>query len=311
MGTQTTAGSENKTHWTDHWKRTSNQLQRLERALAHTWARLEADQPGKSSSPVVSLLNEASNALKQRDPDVGWARLHAALELECLDYDEDDVEAASARLHAELRTGVITGWEAAAVRSLLEKLELDTHPAPSQTSATDRDSRLRHNRRYVRQATKVRNVYFGGAYYVERIIAQRRLILVCFGMGLLVVALVVGRWASDGRSEWDYRIAIASAIAGMIGAVASASQRLVAHPSTAASTDLGSFTAVVVRLFIGAVAALSVHVAVLSGFIVFPGKENASLILASFGVGFAERLVIYHPPQAGAASQSPAPSTGR
>jgi hypothetical protein len=157
---------------------------------------------------------------------------------------------------------------------------------------------------------KVRNDYFNNAYYVERIIAQRRLILNSIGISVLLVALGLGWWASATNELGAVQLAVSSAVAGMIGAVTSASQRLVAHPATPAPTDLGSFTAVVVRLFIGAVAALTLYFAVLCGFVAFPTHENALLVLASFGVGvgFAERLVVYHPPQASTSpSLAPAP----
>jgi hypothetical protein len=42
------------------------------------------------------------------------------------------------------------------------------------------------------EALKLRNDFFNSAYYVERIIAQRRLILVSIGMALLLAM----RWRS-------------------------------------------------------------------------------------------------------------------
>jgi hypothetical protein len=294
----------------DHLRRTSNQLQRLGSALATAKPRIDKRSPVLDSSAQADtsaqealllarvLVDQAKHSYLAKHPDAGWARLHGALELEVLAYSSKEVAATAVALKREVVDGNISGWEAKAIRRLLK--EVNRKQATNDESA----------REFLRQAMKVRNDYFNSAYYVERIVAQRRLWLAGLGIALLIAALVLGVLILDDEDGVDYkdlRVPLLSATAGMIGAVTSAIQRLVAHPATAAPTDIGSFTAVLVRPFIGAVAALSVYLAVLGDFVRFWGEGAAPvalLILASFGVGFAERLVVYHPPQAVASPSS-------
>lgn len=301
--------------WRAHVTRTSNQLQRLNMALSAAEARLQArcatrwsqqspgcDQLGTAQellAPAVHELKNAREAKEAGNPDVGWARLHAALELETIAYSRDEVDAAAAALKQEVLGGSVRGWEASAIAELLARVTCKAPGCSQGPGHTHADPPpLNTSLAYLREAMRLRNDFFNGAYYVERIIAQRRLILVTVGVALVTSCAVLAWVTSDARDISAFRVALASVLAGMIGAVTSASQRLVAHPSTAAPTDLGSFTAVVVRLFIGIVAALTLYFAALSGFVVFAQHQIPFLILASFGVGFAERLVVYHPPQA-------------
>lgn len=289
--------------WRDHWRRTSNQLQRLQRALAVVGPRIRAREfvAPDAAARAMRYVDLAKIALKERNPDVGWARLHSAIELECTMLDDSEVDAEMVRLGNEVRAGAVQGWEASAIAELLASISgPEPRKGKSASRLVVRQVRLQH-------ALRIRNTFFGNAYDVERIVAYRRLILVAAGMALLAVALIMLVKAPDTWNTPDSRFALGSALAGMIGAVTSASQRLVAHPDTAAPAELGSFTALVVRLFIGAVAALSVYLAELGGLVVFPGDTIAMLLLASFGVGFAERLVVYHPAQAEPHPATPAP----
>ena len=291
----------------DHLKRASNQLQRLGTALAaekpridsrsfepNTWLHSTADviEPAalKLARKYAALAEEA---YRHHDPDAGWAHLHSALELEILVYSQSEVAAAKVTLRKEVKHGSVSGWEAKASRALLKQAGKAAGPADDL------------ERTLLRVAMKVRNDYFNKAYYVERIVAQRRLWLASIGIVLVAAALALGLLILKDAGVvdiYDSRVAVLSATVGMAGAVTSAIQRLVAHPGTAAPTDIGSFTAVIVRPLIGAVAALSVYLAWLGDFVRFPSETTtgsvALLTLASFGVGFAERLVVYHPPQA-------------
>ncbi len=88
----------------DHLKRTSNQLQRLDSALSVAERRIasrkDAAEPAVTAGSAVpqptlarEFTGDARKAWRERDPDVGWACLHSALELEVMAYGPVELRA--------------------------------------------------------------------------------------------------------------------------------------------------------------------------------------------------------------------------
>lgn len=309
-------------NWWDHVRRTASQLQRLEPAIAATTLRIEARHEvlgdaaagrrqcaceDETLTPQIALATAAELLRQSRvehgrgDPDAGWARLHEAEEFECLALGRHELDARIVDLSASLGTSRYGGLPDAVIRELLPHLpRCDTDPRSGSAETTEQS--LVIDRMRLRQAWHVRNEYLNTRYYVVRVSAIRRLMLL--GIGLAIAGAI---WrllhvahpaltGADGSRAWALVLGL---LAGGIGAVVSAVQRLATHPVPAMPAELDSLTATLTRPFIGAVAAATVYLAWRGGFVVFPDDHPIALfVLACFGVGFTERLVVYHPPQA-------------
>jgi hypothetical protein len=99
---------------------------------------------------------------------------------------------------------------------------------------------------------------------------------------------------NDVGQTW---VLLSAVVAGVLGSITSALQRLASDPRASRVADMGSFTSTLTRPFIGAVAALTVFLAVYGGLLNLEGGNDvAILILASFAAGFTERLIVYQGP---------------
>ena len=290
--------------------RTRGQLNRLDSALLVAGPRIRARHDAQLASTdagsglwlAKTHLEGARRAHDHGQPDSGWTQWHAALEVEVEAYTETELEAVRISLASEASEGALTGWPCTAVENLLSQLtpppcHVGTPcgpncPAPGQ-------SLVPQARALLREALQVRNEYFEHLYTAIRVSAHRRILLLGIGVVLLVAAGVLIKQAPEIVTVKDDRafIAACAAVAGMLGATTSAIQRLVNSTATIPA-ELDSLTATLTRPFIGAVGSLTALFAYQSGLLRLSKDAPISLLLlASFGVGFAERLVVYNPQQ--------------
>jgi hypothetical protein len=303
-----------------HLFRTRSQLERLETNIEAAQPRIAARQelldaappaPAKVDVPnakahlslASSLLCKAEHALSDARPDGGWALLHAALEAEVVAYTDPEVEATSLRLKTEARGEYLSGSSATAVENLLAQVTTPRCHAGSKCGPECPAPGLMFGpvaRDCLRQALEVRNEFFENMYTAIRVNAHRRILLLGMGIVLLVAAasLIWGRPTDGDVISHEGFVAAAVSVAGMLGAVTSAIQRLAANPTASIPAELDSLTATLTRPFIGVVGALTTYFSYQSGLLHFSTATPVSfLLLVSFGVGFTERLVVYNPQQ--------------
>jgi hypothetical protein len=169
---------------------------------------------------------------------------------------------------------------------------------PPRETPAKRRATLAMHRALLRAALHERNESLNNRYYAREHTAKQRIWLSL----ILVVLLAVAGWLVVMHLD-DVNVSLktpwvlgAAAVAGVIGAVTSAMQRLRTDPKAQSPSRLGSFSTVMIQALIGSVAALTTYFTFASGLIQVPAGDTVMvLILAAFGSGFAERLVVYQP----------------
>jgi hypothetical protein len=251
---------------------------------------LEAGQAGDQSK-AQQLVEEAKDACERLDVDTAWHHLHRAQQELIERY-----ELAELRLHAMVllaeaeEPGRLPQWRVKAIRQALP----DTHFPWD-------ESDLISLRQEVVAAMKIRNEGIANDYWRLAIVRHYQNLLLTIGIPTLIVviALVAG-YSGDiaggpeaGRSGWAGGpiLCILSALLGVLGAVISAAKRSTGVLPEHVLEQLGSNVASLSRIPIGAVAGLTVWL-----FSIATAETSnvnaANLLLAAFGAGFAERLIV-------------------
>jgi hypothetical protein len=251
-----------------------------------------------------SYLDATRRAIEEHAPAKGWALLHRAEECEVSLLDDSEIVTRAIALEREVGAEGTSVWQLDAVGNLLAQMShrrAETPPAYSPPTrppwaASGRRHGAARDRALLRRAMELRDDYYRNRYSTLEVSAVRRLLLLMMGVVLLLLVGIIMRdrlpITTGGIGPW---VAGSMAVAGMIGSITSAIQRLATDPNAPTPWHLGSFTATLTRPFIGAIAALTLFLAVSGGLITIEGDPITLLILAAFGAGFAERLVVYQP----------------
>ncbi|KRC88222.1 hypothetical protein ASE25_15365 [Terrabacter sp. Root85] len=318
----------------DHVTGRDRELARLDWQIESVRARL-AGQPLRASEAwegrddardrpdpqdeVLLLLDKAAVAREQHDAGKGWALVSRAEELEVSFLGRHQLEAARHSLRCEIALDEEAGWWREAALDLLRRMSAGpTGPTGTAgstgstgTAATGANdpgeepparrstpSDLRADREYLREARRIRNDLNSSRYTAMEANTAQRIWLSVILLGLLAVAgwLIWAHLSTRSPALDTPWLASSAAVAGTIGAVTSAMQRLCARPRAQPPSHLGSLTTAVVHALIGSVAALTFYFAAAGGLITFPGAHaDLLIVLGAFGSGFAERLVVYVP----------------
>jgi hypothetical protein len=137
------------------------------------------------------------------------------------------------------------------------------------------------------------HAYFRFVYRANSVTSKWRVALLCCGLFALLVMFLIFHRDSTINEGLTASLATGALtmLAGVLGAVTSAIQRLARDPVQGTiPARIGSFTAVGTRLFVGAVAGLLAYAGALAGLGEEPDSGLAITLLAAFGAGFAERL---------------------
>lgn len=272
---------------------------------------------------VLRLLDKARAACEEHDAGKGWALVSRAEELEVSFLGRHQLDAARHSLRCEIALDDEAGWWREAALDLLRRMSPGAiavsrstdprDPADSANSADPADpaadgdpvptrrataSDLRADREYLREARRIRNDLNSSRYAAMEANTAQRIWLSLILVGLLAVAgwLIWAHLGTRSHALDTPWLASSAAVAGTIGAVTSALQRLCAHPRAQPPAHLGSLTTAIVHALIGSVAALTFYFATAGGIITVPGPHaDLLIVLGAFGSGFAERLVVYVP----------------
>jgi hypothetical protein len=257
-------------------------------------------------------LDAADKACQAHRPASGWVHLHNAEEWRVEGLTSDELLAMSLSLERELVKEVTTDDRIAAAYDLVRQTSYRRLPLTSaggqpandsaedppkrQTDTPDADNLMECNRALIRKAVELRGQYEDQRHLAMEVAAARRLFLLSIGIVFLFVAFAIARkHVGEPVTGVGHPWVVASAVvAGALGSITSAIQRLASDPHAVASLNPGSFTSTLTRPFIGSIAALTVFLAVDGGVLNLEGSEDIPvLILASFAAGFTERLIVY------------------
>ena len=221
----------------------------------------------------------------------GWALIHLAQELEVNTYDHVTLTVKATVVSAELSSPKFSGWRRAAiVRQLEPVMRVDAKGQPALL--------LAERRAFFLDVVQNRSEVFANEYRNVAITRRYQAILLVIAMVILVGALIGVAFANPefegGADAWW--AATGAALSGALGGITSALQRTARRSVERIPERLGSLVSSLSRPAIGAIAGVTVFLAVRAGVTQTASEQQvAYLLLLAFGAGFTERLVVRDP----------------
>ncbi|HEU4542885.1 MAG TPA: hypothetical protein VFR23_17280 [Jiangellaceae bacterium] len=273
------------------------QRSRLHAEIEELEAELEALQ--RYSDMPKTIMELAENYLERakeaygRDVEEGWQQAFHVREqlVRCL--HDDRLRRVADNLHAELtEAGRLEPWRRVAVQRHLRMLE----QVDGQLGGQGRGALTEGQRDAIIEALRLRNQGLANSYWRLAMVRRHQSLLMLIGFPVLVVSLVILANSASGLTADGWQggavLWVLSVLLGILGAITSAAQRSTTIPSQRIPEQLGSQLATWSRLPIGAVAGLTVWLFSIAT-VQEPADLNvANLLLAAFGAGFAERLIV-------------------
>jgi 8-oxo-dGTP pyrophosphatase MutT (NUDIX family) len=228
-------------------------------------------------------LDAAESHLRAEEYDDGWALLHRAHEFEVQAFSRErcDAEASDVRLEASSK---LTGWRRGAVLELLA--------VESWSKASDDMRKVR-----LADALRIRHESFANEYRDVAILRRYQAILVLMATPVLAVLaagfIVFVDQLGPSAPLQRWWVAAGTILLGALGGITSALQRVTRQgPRTRVPLRLSALVGSLSRPVIGAIAGLTVYLGALAGLLVPNDNPVPFALLAAFGSGFTERLVV-------------------
>jgi hypothetical protein len=285
--------------WWSFWPASSRQ--RLEDLLP-TYQRdlaFMVQIEGKSGPPPAwaaeadALLEGAKRAAREYDTEKGWRHFFAAQRLELYGLREAGPEAFRTRADSLRAEGLqkLRSWRRKRVEDLFGALpapEKPDTPVSDAEFAVARETALLLHEHFSNEALKQRATKSQTWMLVAIAVSALVIWLRVAGPGVLVTGTAVTHWG-------DPRLLASVLLFGLMGAAFSALISLASQ--SAAQTipeQVFTYRITLARQAVGLLSALAVYVLVASEFLQI-GKlpvTPALVLLAAFGAGFSERLVV-------------------
>jgi 8-oxo-dGTP diphosphatase len=256
----------------------------IERArIERLGTRMNASQTQDLRVVADRFLDAAESHLDAKEYDDGWALLHRAHEFEVQGFSRSqcDAEASDVRIEASDK---LAGWRRKAV---LKRLAVDSW---DRAEVDERRVRLA-------DALRIRHEWYANEYRDVAILRRHQAILLLMAVPLIIL-LVIWFIAFADRlgpsAPLDlWWVAAGAILLGALGGITSALQRVTRQgPRTRVPLRIGAFVGSLARPVVGAIAGLTVYLGALAGILVPNDNPVPFALLAAFGSGFTERLVV-------------------
>ncbi len=251
-------------------------------------AAMQACESGKPEATALAQaqLHFAQKACREKDMEGGWEHAYRAREqlVRCLPNER--LMAQAKTLRAEVRDKrLVSTWRQVAIEGLLDQLCESPQPC---LSASQREAYY--------EALHLRNQGVVNQYRRLRMVRHHQSLLLLIGTPILIISIfLLFRSAHEfGNPQWKAGVypCLLAMLLGILGAIASSAQRSTTAPSRKIPEMFASYIASLSRVPIGALAGLTVWLFTL-GTVENPDHFNAAnMLLAAFGAGFAERLIV-------------------
>ena len=274
--------------------------ERLEEAIQIASSNLALPSAARGR-PEPALLSQATfnlrgaeTALALGEVDRGWGLVHRAHQLEVLGYDDVQVTAEATTLKAELASTKFSEWRRAAITEHLNHVlalnaQRDGWALPLQQRCA-----------WLSAALRTRDESYSNEYLNLAIVRRYQAILLAIAVVILAGTLVGSVFANPeltaGVDKWW--VVLGAALSGALGGITSAVQRTSRRSVERIPQRLGSLVHSLSRPIIGAIAGVTVFLAVRAGMTQTTNttdQQVAYLLLLAFGAGFSERLVVRDP----------------
>jgi hypothetical protein len=268
----------------------------LHAELVDLWQELPSDDHS-DDSPARELIAAADTEGRSGDIDSAWQHRFRAERALAGTSEDCELRLRAITLAEEIKhsSGRLPGWRDAAILQLLRGSGLLAKCTDPQMSNED----LRARQQALAAALRVRDTGIAKDYWRLAIIRHYQLVLMAIGAPFLVATIallaIFSGELTDQQGSRAPVLCVHAALIGVLGAITSAAQRSTQIRSEHVIAQLGTSAASFSRIPIGAVAGLTVwlfSIATADAATV----NAANLLLAAFGAGFAERLIVQgHP----------------
>lgn len=229
-----------------------------------------------------TLLCRVETALDENNVDEGWKCFHAAQRMEIFGLEEDDLETKAEALRREAAEK-LSSWRKETVAALLK------HECSQRSNVT---------KERVYQAALIRDEHSNNRYHQIGLLQGQMNVLsiiLFFALGLTLLLawydlLPLGR--DPVTSGWKMLVSVM--LFGFLGGAVSAVLSL-ARTSTRSRIpeQIAHNLITLMRVFVGAAAALAVHVFLQADILNLRITSGAQILAISFAAGFSERLVVH------------------
>lgn len=266
--------------WVEIDVRWVDNAQRLESGDSGTQAHAQAAR--------VHLERARACARRRNGIDEGWQHVFAADEELICTFSYAEVLETARALDRETRSAAkISGWRQEVIQAMLQPILRD----PVSRSG---ERELRSARQILRCAAHLRNEGVSNRFWLLGIVRHHQLALIAIAIMALApfIPMLVMWLATDtGAPLKSWHAPLLAICSGVLGAVVSAAQRSTKIEGRSIPLQLGSYVASFSRIPLGAIAGLTAWLLALSTAAAGTSPQ-ASMLLAAFGAGFAERLVV-------------------
>lgn len=274
-------------------------------------ARETSDRPVPNwQRAAVAHLTDAERAVRAGDVGRGWTLVHLVHRLQVNGYTMAELVTEAMYVQQELSSGKFSPWRRQAIASQLALVtaagpttEGSPPGTPGAPLADPQQPTIDTRRTALIEALKTRDECYAGDYYDLTLVRRYQAILLVIALAILIGALAGSVFTNprfdEGVAErWT---AVGAALSGALGGITSALQRTTRRYTERIPQKIGSLVSSLSRPVIGAIAGVSVFLAVRAGLTQPSEQQVAYLLLVSFGAGFAERLVVRDPREESAA----------
>jgi 8-oxo-dGTP diphosphatase len=255
---------------------------------------------------ALACLYEAEAAHAVGDLDRGWALVHRAHRLTICGYSNAGVTREAMTVRAELPSPKFSDWRR---RAIAEHIEHVLALNESKTFALP----LSERRAALKEALRVRDENYDNEYQNLAIVRRYHAILLLTALIILISTLVGSAYVNPRLEGVDRSwVAVGAALSGALGGITSALQRTTRRSIVRIPERIGSLVHSFSRPVIGAIAGVTVFLAVRAGMTQTTSttdQQVAYLLLLAFGAGFSERLVVRDPKDDTASAAAPATPT--
>ena len=274
--------------------------ERLQEEIEATWsslglmrARGQGAEPAWYA-PAERLVRASEAAFAAGDIDRGWGLVLRAHELEVCGYEDAQVSAEAIALRAELASTKFNAWRRDAMRQQLDEV-LAWNAKKNGWSLAPHERQL-----WLASALRTRHDSYLTEYQNVHLVRRYQAILLTVAVLILLSALIGSVFANpafdSGIDKWW--VVLGAALSGALGGITSAFQRTTRRSLARIPERLGSLVHSLSRPIIGAIAGMTVLLAVRAGITQTDSateQQVAYLLLLAFGAGFSERLVVRDP----------------
>jgi hypothetical protein len=255
-------------------------------ALAQDQICFDPEACKEAAALAQDQVRFAVEACREKDIEGGWEHAYRAREQLARCLSDERLTAQAKALRAQVHDKrLVSTWRQVAIEGLLDQICESPQPCLS-----------RSEREAYYEALHLRNQGVVNQYRRLRIVRHHQLLLALLGAPALIASMIIladsANQFADPRWKAGAYPCILAMLLGILGATASSAQRSTTAPSRKIAEMFASSIASLSRLPIGALAGLTVWLFTL-GTVEDPAHFNAAnMLLAAFGAGFAERLIV-------------------